>query len=57
MRFKVVLALLGVMAAIMICCKNETNIEKDTVVEKVDTLVVLDTVETTEITDTLKVIE
>lgn len=57
MRFKIVLALLGVMAAIMICCKNETNIEKDTVVERVDTLVVLDTVETTEVTDTLKVIE
>ena len=57
MRFKIVLALLGVMAAIVICCKNETNIEKDTVVERVDTLVVLDTVKTTEVTDTLKVIE
>jgi hypothetical protein len=57
MRFKIVLALLGVMAAIVICCKNETNIEKDTVVERVDTLVVLDTVETIEVTDTLKVIE
>lgn len=57
MRFKIVLALLGVMAAIMICCKNEVNVEKDTVVERVDTLVVLDTVKTTEIADTLKVIE
>jgi hypothetical protein len=57
MRFKIVLALLGVMAAIVICCKNETNIEKDAVVERVDTLVVLDTVETIEVTDTLKVIE
>ena len=57
MRFKIVLILLAVMGAITICCKNEPKGDRDVVVEKIDTIVVVDTVEVPEVSDTLTVVE